>query len=169
MSGPGAVPPATAVPATVSAVARRFRLLLALLAGVVLVVTAVVVLTLPSTTNTVVDYGVTDQVALAGLGILLAVGVLLLGRSRVDADASGVRVRNLVVHHELPWQSVRAVRFERKSAWGSLTLENGDEVSLLGLQAVDGEYAARAVEGLRSLHAAARANDPVRPPLLYDN
>jgi hypothetical protein len=168
MSGPGAVPPAAVVPATVSAVARRLRLLLALLAGVVLVVTAVVVLTLPSTTNTVVDYGVVDQAALGGLGILLAVGVLFLGRSRVDADASGVRVRNLLIHHELAWQSVRAVRFERKSAWGSLALENGDEVSLLGLQAVDGEYAARAVEGLRALHAAARANDPVRPPLLYD-
>ena len=169
MSGPGAVPPAVVVPATVSAVARRLRLLLVLLAGVVLVVTAVVVLTLPSTTNTVVDYGVVDQAALAGLGILLALGVLFLGRSRVDADASGVRVRNLLIHHELPWQSVRAVRFERKSAWGSLALENGDEVSLLGLQAVDGEYAARAVEELRALHAAARANDPVRPPLLYDN
>jgi hypothetical protein len=169
MSGPGAVPPAVVVPVPVSAVARRLRLLLALLAGVVLAVTAVVVLTLPSTTNTVVEYGVVDQVALTGLGILLAVGVLLLGRSRVDADASGVRVRNLLVHHQLPWQSVRAVRFDRKSAWGSLALENGDEVSLLGLQAVDGEYAARAVEGLRALHAAARANDPVRPPLLYDN
>ncbi|RBY74561.1 PH domain-containing protein [Blastococcus sp. TF02-09] len=169
MSGPGAVPPAAVVPTTVSAVARRLQLLLALVAGVVLVVTAVVVLTLPSTTNTVVAYGVVDQAALAGLGILLAVGVLLLGRSRVDADASGVRVRNLLVRHDLPWQSVRAVRFERKSAWGSLALENGDEVSLLGLQAVDGEYAARAVEGLRALHAAARANDPVRPPLLYDN
>jgi hypothetical protein len=150
-------------------VARRLRQLLALLAGVVLAVTAFVVLTLPSTTNTVVDYGVVDQVALAGLGILLAMGVLLLGRSRVDADASGVRVRNLLVHHQLPWLSVRAVRFERKSPWGSLALENGDEVSLLGLQAVDGEYAVRAVEGLRALHAAARANDPVRPPLLYDN
>ena len=168
MSGPGAVP-AAVVPATVSAVARRLRLLLAVLAGVVLAVTAFVVLTLPSTTNTVVDYGVVDQIALAGLGILLAVGVMLLGRSRVDADASGVRVRNLLVHHDLPWQSVRAVRFERKSAWGSLALENGDEVSLLGLQAVDGEYAAHAVEGLRALHSAARANDPVRPPLLYDN
>ena len=53
----------------------------------------------------------------------------------MDADASGVRVRNLFIRHELRWQSVRAVRFERKSAWGSLALENGDEVSLLGLQA----------------------------------
>ncbi|MDT0277614.1 PH domain-containing protein [Blastococcus goldschmidtiae] len=161
--------PAPTVPVTVTAVPRRLRLLLVVLAGVVLLVAAVVALSLPSTTNTVVNYGVVDQVAIAGLGLVLAVGVLFLGRSRVDADASGVRVRNLLIRHELPWQSVRAVRFERKSAWGSLALENGDEVSLLGLQAVDGEYAARAVEGLRALHAAARAHDPVPPPLLYDN
>ncbi|MBN1092598.1 PH domain-containing protein [Blastococcus sp. TML/M2B] len=161
--------PTTATPAAVSAVPRRLRLLLAVLAGAVLVVAAVVVLTLPSTTNTVVEYGVVDQVALAGLGVLLAAGVLLLGRSRVDADASGVRVRNLFVQHVLPWQAVRAVRFERKSAWGSLALENGDEVSVWGLQAADGEYAVRAVEGMRALHAAARATDPVPPPLLYDN
>jgi hypothetical protein len=161
--------PATATPVVVTAVPRRFRLLLVVLAGVVLAVTAVVVLTLPSTTNTVVDYGVADQIALAGIGLLLAAGVLCLGRLRVDADASGIRVRNLLVAHELPWQSVRAVRFDRKSAWGSLALENGDEVSLLGLQAADGGSAVRAVEGLRALHAAARAQDPVRPPLLYDN
>lgn len=161
--------PAPTVPAVVTAVPRRLRLLLLLLAGVVLVVAAVVALSLPSTTNTVVEYGIVDQIAIAGLGLVLAVGVLFLGRSRVDADASGVRVRNLLVRHELPWQSVQAVRFERKSAWGSLALENGDEVSLLGLQAVDGEHAARAVEGLRALHAAARASDPVPPPLLYDN
>ena len=95
--------------------------------------------------------------------------MLCLGRLRVDADASGIRIRNLLVRHDLAWQSVRAVRFERKSPWGSLALENGDEVSLLGLQAVDGEYAARVVEDLRTLRAAARANDPVRPPLLYDD
>jgi hypothetical protein len=164
--------PATTAPAAVSVVPRRLRLLLVLVACVVLAVAAVVVVTLPSTTNTVVRYGVADQIALGGVGVLLAVGVLFLGRSRVDADASGVRVRNLLVRHEFPWQSVRAVRFDRKSAWGSLALENGDEISLLGLQVSDGEYAVRATEGLRALHAAARAQDPVpppAPPLLYDD
>jgi hypothetical protein len=153
----------------VSAVPRRMRRLLAVLAVLVLAVAVVVALSLPSTPNSVVDYGVVDQVAIGGLGLLLAAGVLFLGRSRLDADTDGIRVRNLVVHHQVPWTAVRAVRFERSSAWGSLALENGDEISLHALQAVDGEHAVRAVEGLRALHAAARANDPVRPPLLYDD
>jgi hypothetical protein len=161
--------PATQLPAQVSIVPRRLRQALAVLAAVVVVVMGLVALSLPSTTGSVVDYGTVDQIAIAGLGVVLGVGVLFLGRSRVDAVAGGVRIRNLLVHHELPWTAVRAVRFDRKSYWGSLLLENGDEISLLALQAVDGESAVRGVEALRALHAAARAKDPVRPPLLYDN
>jgi cytochrome c biogenesis protein CcdA len=145
------------------------RLVLALAGAVVVAVMVVVAAGLKETTNTVVTYRTSDQFAMVGLGLVIAAGLLFLGRSRVDADATGVRVRNVVVHHELPWQAVRAVRFERKSAWASLLLENGDEVSLLAVQAVDGEHAVRAVEGLRALRTAARASDPVPPPLLYDN
>jgi hypothetical protein len=145
------------------------RLLLALLGAVVVAVMVFVAAGLKETTNTVVTYRTSDQVAMAGLGLVLAAGILFLGRSRVDADADGVRVRNVVVRHELPWQAVRAVRFDRKSAWASLLLENDDEISILAVQAVDKEHAVRAVEGLRALHAAARAKDPVPPPLLYDN
>ncbi len=145
------------------------RLALAVLGAVVVAVMVVVAAGLKETANTVVTYRTSDQFAIVGLGLVLAAGLLFLGRSRVDADATGVRVRNVVVHHQLPWQAVRAVRFDRKSAWASLLLENGDEVSLLAVQAIDKEHAVRAVEGLRTLRAAARADDPVPPPLLYDN
>lgn len=156
-------------PDRVSAVPRRMRQLCAALGAVVLAVMVYVAAGLKETTNTVVNYGAPDQVAMVGIGLVLAAGILFLGRSRVDADAEGVRVRNVLVHHQLPWQAVRAVRFDRKSAWASLLLENGDEISLLAVQAVDQEHAVRAVEGLRALHAAARAHDSVQPPLLYDN
>jgi hypothetical protein len=129
----------------------------------------VVALTLPSSSTGVVQFGVVDQVAIGGLGLVLGAGIALLGRSRVDADADGIRVRNVAMTRELGWRSVRAVRFDRKSAWASLLLENGDETALLAVQAVDREHAVRAVEGLRALHAAARAKDPVPPPLLYDD
>ncbi|HET6392117.1 MAG TPA: PH domain-containing protein, partial [Blastococcus sp.] len=122
-------------PAAVSAVPRRMRLVLALAGAVVVAVMVVVAAGLKETTNTVVTYRTSDQFAIVGLGLVIAAGLVFLGRSRVDADAAGVRVRNVVVHHELPWQAVRAVRFERKSAWASLMLENGDEVSLLAVQA----------------------------------
>jgi hypothetical protein len=143
------------------------RLLCGAAGAVVFGALLVVALTLPSSSTGVVKFGVVDQVAIAGLGLILGAGIALLGRSRVDADADGIRVRNVVLTRELSWRSVRAVRFDRKSSWASLLLENGDETSLLAVQAVDREHAVRAVEGLRALHAAARADDPVPPPLLY--
>jgi hypothetical protein len=91
----------------------------------------------------------------------------------VDADAERVRVLNILVRHDLPWTAVRAVAFDPKSSWASLQLENGDELSVLAVQASDKEKAVAAVEGLRALHAAAkeaaRANEPARPPLLHDD
>jgi Bacterial PH domain len=160
-------------PAPVSAVPRRLRLICAVTAAVVTGVLVAVGLLLPSTTNTVVSYGFWDQVGLIGVGLLVGAGILLLGRARVDADTERIRVRNLAVRHDLPWTAVRAVRFDRSSAWASLLLENDDEVSLLAVQAADKEYAVQAVEGLRALHSAAReaarAAEPARPPLLYDD
>ena len=143
------------------------RLVCAVLAAVVVAVMVVVASSLKETTNTVVTYRTSDQVAMIGLGLALAAGILFLGRSRVDGDADGVRFRNIALGQALPWSAVRAVAFERKSPWASLVLENGDEVSLLAIQAVDRERAVAAVEGLRALHAAARAKDPKPPPLLY--
>ena len=161
------------VPPRVSAVPRRLRLVCAAAAAVVVGVMVVVALLLPSTPNTVVQYRFADQIAMIGLGVLLGAGVLLLGRSRVDADADGIRVRNVVGRHTLPWSAVRAVRFDRSSAWATLLLTNDDELSLLAVQAVDKLHAVRAVEGLRALHAHAEAHaealEPARPPLLYDD
>jgi hypothetical protein len=150
----------------VSAVPRRMRLACAVAAAVVVAVMVVAAMAL-SSSDGVVTYRTSDQYGMAGLGLILGAGVLLLGRSRVDADAAGVRIRNIAMKHDLPWQAVRAVRFDRKSAWATLLLENDDEVSMLAVQAVDKQRAVRAVEGLRALHAAARAKDPKPPPLLY--
>ena len=154
-------------PAVVRAVPRRMRQLCALAAAVVVTVTAFVALTLKSSSTGVVVFGTVDQVAVTGLGLVIGAGLLFLGRSRVDADAGGIRFRNVVLQHELPWTAVRAVVFERKSPWASLELRNGDAVALFAVQAVDKGRAVQAVEGLRALLAAAKAQEPTPPPLLY--
>jgi hypothetical protein len=123
--------------------------------------------TLPNSSTGVVRFHATDQVAIAGLGVVLGICIALLGRSRVDADVTGVRIRNLMGSRVLPWSMVRSVRFDRKSPWASLLLRNDDEVAIFAVQAVDREHAVRAVEGLRALLAAAKAKEPALPPLLY--
>jgi hypothetical protein len=145
------------------------RLACAVVAAVVVVVMSIVALTLPSSSTGVVAFGPVDQVSVACLGVLAGAGLVWFGRSRVDADADGIRWRNVAITHEVPWSAVRSVRFDRKSPWATLLLRNTDEVALFAVQALDKERAVAAVEGLRALLTAAQAKEPARPPLLYDN
>jgi hypothetical protein len=148
------------------------RLICAAVAAAVLVAMLIAALLLPESSTGVVEFGTADQFGIGGLGVVLAAGILALGRSRVDADAAGVRVRNILGTHALPWSAVRAVRFERDSAWATLELANGDEIAVLAVQAIDKRRAVEAVEGLRALLAAARLREPPpppKPPLLYED
>jgi hypothetical protein len=148
--------PADNAPAPVSAVPRRLRLITALAAAGLVAVMTVVAVLLKSSTTGVVSFHTSDQVAMVGLGLAMGAGVLLVGRSRVDADAETVRVRNVVMNHELPWSAVRAVRFNEHSPWASLLLTNDDELAVA------------AVRGLRALLADHQARHPVpQEDLLY--
>jgi hypothetical protein len=152
----------------VSAVPRRWRLLCAAMALVVVAVLTYVGVSLQENVTGVATFTTADQVAVVGLGLVLGAGLLALGRPRVDADAEGIRVRNLLGQRELPWTAVQAVRFDKRFKWATLLLTNDDEFAVLAVQAADGERAAAAVEGLRALLAASRAQRPAPPPLLYD-
>jgi hypothetical protein len=94
-----------------------------------------------------------DQVAMIGLGVLAALGVLLFARPRVEADATGIRVRNVIGSYELPWQVVRGITFGRGAPWVTLDLHDDDTVAVMAIQATDKDYAVRAVRGLRALLA----------------
>ena len=96
-----------------------------------------------------------DQIAMIGLGVLLGLGILLFCRPRVTADAEGVHVRNVIGGYDLPWSVVRAVRFDRNSAWAHLELHDDEQVPIHALQAVDKDYAVDGVRTLRALHSAA--------------
>ena len=163
------VPSPSAAPDRVTAVPRRLRLACALVAAGVVAAMTVVAMLLTSSSTGVVAFGPTDQVAMAGLGLFLGAGILALGRPRVDADASGIRARNLLGERTVRWSAVQAVRFDERFRWATLLLTNDDEFAVLALQGWDGERAAAAVEGLRALLAAARAQQPAPPPLLYDD
>jgi hypothetical protein len=82
---------------------------------------------------------------------------------------TGVRIQNVIGNRTVPWSAVRAVRFERKSRWATLQLTNDDVLALFAVQAIDGERAVRATNGLRALLAAHVAAQPAKPPLLYDD
>ena len=97
-----------------------------------------------------------DKFAMIGLGVLLGLGILLFCRPRVTADDAGVHVRNVIGGYDLPWEVIRAIRFDRNSAWAHLELHDDEQVPIHALQAVDKDYAVDGVRTLRALHSASR-------------
>jgi hypothetical protein len=94
-----------------------------------------------------------DQAAMIGLGLAFAAGILTMARPRVEADARGVRIRNVIGGYDLPWAVIRAVRFNPGTAWANLELKDDDIVSVMAIQRADREHAVTAVRGLRALLA----------------
>ncbi|TDC59872.1 PH domain-containing protein [Micromonospora sp. KC207] len=134
---------------------RRIRLVCWVSAAALLVVFSLVATSLTGPTGE--GYGTFqrgDQLAMIGLGVLGALGILLFTRPRVEADALGVRVRNVLGSYELPWEVVRGVRFDRGAPWASLELHDDDLLPMMALQAADKELAVQGVRALRRLHQA---------------
>jgi Bacterial PH domain len=148
----------TEPPALVRARPRRIRVMVLVAAPVIVVVFTLIAIGLQGDYNEKgASFQTIDQVAMILLGVLAAAGSLIFARPWVEADAHGVRVRNLLGFYDLPWEVVRAVTFGRGAPWVILELDDDDRVAVLAVQAADKEYAVRAARGLRALHAAAQA------------
>ena len=101
------------------------------------------------------------------LGVLaLLVGVMVaLAASSVRADGDGLRIRNGLRTHTVPWSRVHKVIFRNGDPWAQLLLTPADggpfsadldaeKRQLMGIQAVDGPRAQSAVAELRRRHRA---------------
>jgi hypothetical protein len=97
-----------------------------------------------------------DQVAMVVLGLLAGGAILLFTRPRVVADVRHIQVRNVIGSHDLPWEVVRRIVFERGNPWVSLELADDDTLAVMAVQAADKDHAVVAVRALRALHAAHR-------------
>jgi hypothetical protein len=133
----------------------RLRRVCAVLAAGTVVTFSVIALLLHGTSEGV-RFGSTDRIAMVGLGLVVAAGILALGRPRVEADERCIRVRNVIGSHTVPWELVRAVTFPDGSPWVSLELVNGDTLAVMAVQAADRERAVATVQALRALHERSR-------------
>ncbi|RBM18231.1 hypothetical protein DI005_19935 [Prauserella sp. PE36] len=125
------------------------------LALLLLVVFTVVAVLLRSS-DTGVIFQVSDQVAMIGVGVLLAGASLLFAMPRVKADTEGIEVRNVVVSRRFAWGEVLSVSFPDGASFARLELPDDEYYSVLAIQAVDRDRAVEAVRALRKLHKAAR-------------
>jgi hypothetical protein len=108
-------------------------------------------------TPTGVFFQPSDQVAMAGIGVLLACGALWFTRPKVSADAEGVDVRNLLGTTHFDWSVIESVSFPEGASWARLELPDDEYVPVMALQSVDGVRAVEGIRELRRLHREAHA------------
>ena len=133
---------------------RRATWMAIVLAAVVLGVFVVVTLALRQS-NTGVRFGLSDQIAMMGVGVLLSAAFMLFAVPRVRADASGIEVRNVLVGRKFAWSEVLSVSFPDGASFARLELPEDEYYGVLAIQAVDRERAVLAVRALRKLHRQA--------------
>jgi Bacterial PH domain len=92
-----------------------------------------------------------DQVAMAGLGFVLAGLVLLFARPRLRVSAEGLSVRNLLGDRLVPWSDVVGVSFPVGARWARIDLPDDEYIPLMAIQSVDKERAVDAMDTVRSL------------------
>ncbi|MBM7775295.1 hypothetical protein JOD54_005499 [Actinokineospora baliensis] len=123
--------------------------------AVVFIGVFVVVAVLLRGSGTGVYFQVSDQLAMVGIGVLLAAGVLWLTWPKVTADEDGITVRNLLGRTRYPWTAVRGISFPDGAAWARLELPDDEYVPVMAVQSIDGARAVEAIRELRRLHRVA--------------
>ena len=101
-----------------------------------------------------------DQVAMAGLGFVLAGLVLLFARPRLRVGAAGLSVRNLIGDRLVPWSDVVGVSFPPGARWARIDLPDDEYVPLLAIQSVDKDRAVEAMDTVRTLLSRYRPDLP---------
>ena len=114
-------------------------------------------------------FTLSQRLTLVAVLAALLLGTVATATSYVRADADGLRFRNGLRTHQVPWARVHKILLRRGDPWAQLliTPDDGSPFSvdldaerrqLMGIQAGDGARAERAVEELRLRHRAYRAD-----------
>jgi Bacterial PH domain len=97
-----------------------------------------------------------DQIAVLGVGLLIAGALWLPTRPRLRADPAGLHVRGIVGSYKtVPWTVVRSVEFRPRWQWARAVLPADETISLYAVQRLDGARSVAVMRALRELHAAA--------------
>ncbi|WP_024796443.1 PH domain-containing protein [Tomitella biformata] len=131
---------------------RRVKIVAWLLAIMIVVVFGVLA-GLLRITDTGVYFRVWDQLAVAFIGVLIAMAFLLFTRPRLRAGARGVSVRNLFGDKLVEWDLVEALTFPEGAAWARLELPDEEYAPVLAIQIYDRGRAVDAVRDFRAIHA----------------
>ena len=125
-------------------------------AAIVILAAHVAVGVMLKASSTGVVFHTVDQVAMAGLGVVIAGVALLFARPRLRAGRSGLAVRNMLGEKLIAWPDVADVSFPAGARWARVDLADDEYVPLMAIQAVDKERAVAAMDKVRELQSRYR-------------
>lgn len=112
-----------------------------------------------------VAFRAADQIALVGVGLLMAATILIAAaRPRLRVDARGLRVRNMVGHRDVPWALIHRISFPEGAQWPLLLLADDETYPVVAVQAMDRERAVVALKKLRAIFDTYAVNRPEQSP-----
>jgi hypothetical protein len=120
-------------------------------AAILILVAHVVVGVLLKARSTGVVFQTADQLAMAGLGVVIAGAVLLFARPRLRVGKDGLAVRNMLGEKLIAWPDVVGVSFPMGARWARVDLPDDEYVALMAIQSVDKERAVAAMDRVREL------------------
>jgi hypothetical protein len=114
--------------------------------------------------NVRASFTVFQKVSLAVIaGVFGGIGYAL-GRSRIDADETGVTIVNGYRRHRYDWNEVVAVTMRGGSPWAVFDLSDGTSQPAMGIQASDGARARGQLRRLRTLVDQHAGTEPSHGP-----
>jgi hypothetical protein len=123
----------------------------AIAAAVLLFVAHSTVAVLLRVSPTGVYFRTADQLAMAGIGVLLAGLALLLTRPRIRVGPAGVAVRNVFSERMIEWDLVRGLSFPDGAMWARVDIPDDEFINVMAIQSNDREHAVAAVRKFRAL------------------
>ena len=123
----------------------------AIATAVLLVVAHSTVAVLLRVSPTGVYFRTADQLAMAGIGLLLGGLALVLTRPRIRVGPAGVAVRNLLSERLIEWDLVRGLSFPEGAMWARIDIPDDEFINVMAIQSNDRDHAVAAVRQFRTL------------------
>ena len=96
-------------------------------------------------------YGPGDRIGIAIVALVIAGGLLVLIRPRLDADESGLTVTNFLHRRRVGWAEVVGLDMAPTESWLALDLSDGTSLPVVAVQTADGARFRRSVAELQAL------------------
>ena len=125
----------------------------AVISASAVVIAMVVVGILLHNTDDGVSFETSDQIGLAGLGVLIGIAILMMARPTLKVFTEGLLVRNILGENFYAWPLIYSIAFPEGAQWALLRMPDDETHPVMAIQLLDRGRAVESLRKVRELHA----------------